>query len=133
MWEVFRYNVDSDVGEKVLEGTYWNEDEFGEHTKDILQEVAPTQSVIPKDLVSDTMQHGEWGQFWARLCKETSSSESGLHFSHDIAGVQSRVISHFHATKALVALKSGLGLEQWSRGMLVILEKILGCRLFSKL
>ena len=48
----------SDVGEKVLEGTYWYEDEFDEHRKDILQEVACTQSMIPKNLVSDTMRPG---------------------------------------------------------------------------
>ncbi len=32
-----------------------------------------------------------------------------------------------------VVLKSGLGLERWSRGMLVMIEKIPGCQLISKL
>jgi hypothetical protein len=112
---------------------YRYEDGFDEHTKDILQEAACTRQAIPNDLVSDTIRHGEWGWFWTRLRKETLSSNSGLYFSHYIAAAQSNVISHFHMTKTSVALKLGLGLEQWSHRMSVMLEKILGCHLISKL
>jgi hypothetical protein len=93
MREVFGYKVDLEVGKEVLGGMYRYEDGFDEHMKDILQEAAYTQSAIPKDLVSDIIWHGKWGQFWALLRKETLSSESDLHFSHYIAGVQSNVIS----------------------------------------
>ncbi len=61
MQEVLKYNVNLDVGEEVLGGTYRYEDEFDEHTKDILQEAAPTQSAILKDSVSDAIRHKEWG------------------------------------------------------------------------
>jgi hypothetical protein len=39
------------------------------------------------------------------------SSESGLTFSHYKAGARSGIITHFHATKASVAIKTGIGLE----------------------
>ncbi len=61
------------------------------------------------------------------------SSESGLHFGHYIAGIQSDHISHFHALKAALIMKRGVVLKQWARGLLVMLEKNLGCALITKL
>ena len=76
---------------------------------------------------------GCWGGFWNKAREETSSSESGLTFSHYKAGARSSLITHFHATKSSVAIKLGVGLERWSRGLSVMLQKIPGCDLISKL
>ena len=65
--------------------------------------------------------------------EDTSSSESGIHFGHYKAGAQSISISHFHALKTSLALKRGIALTRWSRGLLVMLEKMFGCTLISKL
>jgi hypothetical protein len=93
---------------------------------------AQTWIVIPKDSVLDIICHGEWGQFWVRLRKETSLLESGINFSHYKAGAQSKAIPHFHATKTLVVLKSGLDSEGWSRRQSSMLEKIPGRHLILK-
>ncbi len=103
-----------------------------EHTKGVLQEVAYTQTIVPKNLVNDIICSGDWGSFWRCAREETSSTKSRLNFSHYKAGANSRLITHFHATGASVVLKSGLGLERWSRGMSVMLEKFPGCHLISK-
>ncbi len=76
---------------------------------------------------------GDWEVFWKKAKEETSSSESELHFSHYKAGAGSPLISHFHAMKSLVMLKMGFGCEHCARGLLVMIEKILGCQLISKL
>jgi hypothetical protein len=131
--EVFGYNVDFEMGKEVLEGTYSFNEDFDEYMKDIFQEAAQTRSVIPRDSVSDIICHGEWGWFWVRSREETSCLESELNFSHYKAGAQSKAISHFHATRTLVVLKSGLGLERWSRGLSSMLEKIPCCHLILKL
>ena len=60
-------------------------------------------------------------------------SESGLHFGHYKAGAESDLISQFHAMKLSLALRRGIGLERWSRGLSVMLEKMFGVRLVSKL
>jgi hypothetical protein len=75
----------------------------------------------------------DWRNQWKGRREVTSSSESGLHFGHYIAGIQSDHISHFHALKLLLVLKRGVVLGRWSWGLSVMLEKILGCVLITKL
>lgn len=131
--EVFGYNADWIAGDEVLEGTYWYEPDFDESTREICEELTAIRDMIPADSVSDTIRCGDWGKFWSRAREETSSSESGLHLSHYKAGAVSPLISHYHSVKASVTLKTGYGLERWLRGMSVMLEKVPGCQLITKL
>ena len=65
--------------------------------------------------------------------EDTSSSESGLHFGHYKAGIHLPLITAFHALKATLIMKRGIVLERWSRGLSVMIEKMFGCTLVSKL
>ncbi len=65
--------------------------------------------------------------------EDTSSSQSDLHFGHYIAGTDCDYISQFHALRVLLALKKGIALERWSKGLSVMLEKMFGVQLVSKL
>jgi hypothetical protein len=65
--------------------------------------------------------------------EDTSSSQSGLHFHHYNAGTDCNFISQFHALQVSLALKKGIALERWSKGLSVMLEKMFGVRLVSKL
>ena len=131
--EEFGYNADTEAGEEVLEGVFQFDEEFDEHTRDIMEETSRTRAIIPKNSVDDIIRSGCWGSFWSKAREETSSSESGLTFSHYKAGTNSHLITHFHATKSSVAIKAGIGLERWSRGLSVMLQKIPGCNLIAKL
>jgi hypothetical protein len=57
----------------------------------------------------------------------------GSIFGHYIAGTQSDHISHFHALKATLIMKRGIVLDRWARGLSVMLEKMFGCALITKL
>ena len=70
---------------------------------------------------------------WKRAREETSSSRSGLHFGHYIAGIDSDYVSHFYALKAALLLHHGLVLERWAQGLSVMLQKLCGCSLITKL
>ncbi len=61
------------------------------------------------------------------------SSELGLHFGHYIVGCKSDIVVHYHTARVLVVLAHAIQLERWSRGLLVMLEKMLGVTLVSKL
>ncbi len=61
------------------------------------------------------------------------SSESSLHFGHYKAGASSDIVSHAHAVKTSIALARGFGLSRWSQGLSIMLEKVHGCSLISKL
>jgi hypothetical protein len=65
--------------------------------------------------------------------EDTSLSQSGLHFGHHIAGADCNYISQFQALCILLALKKDIALERWSNGLSVMLEKMFGVRLVSKL
>ena len=58
---------------------------------------------------------------------------SGLSFGHYKAGAQSQIISHFHALKSSLLLRRGIALNCWSHGLSVMLEKMVGCSLVTKL
>ena len=58
---------------------------------------------------------------------------SGLHFGHYIAGADCNYIYQFHALWVSLALKKGIALERWANGLLVMLEKMCGVWLVSKL
>ncbi len=60
-------------------------------------------------------------------------SISGEHFGHYIAGTQSDHMSHFHSLKATLIMKRGIVLDRWARGLLVMLEKMFGYALITKL
>ena len=64
--------------------------------------------------------------------REKLSSVSGLHFSHYKVGAKSDMISHLHALKTSVALRRGVFLARWAKGLLVMLEKILGSTFLTK-
>jgi len=70
---------------------------------------------------------------WKRAKEETSSSRSGLHFGHYMAGIESEYISHFHALKAALIFHHGLVLDRWAQGLSVMLQKLFGCSLITKL
>ncbi len=62
-----------------------------------------------------------------------SSSESGLHFGHYIAGCASEQVAHLHALKSTLVVSNEIVLDRWARGLLVMLEKLFGCALITKL
>ncbi len=58
---------------------------------------------------------------------------SRRHFSHYKAGLHSACISHLQLLFASIIIKRGIVLEWWSQGLFVMLEKIFGCALITKL
>ena len=60
-------------------------------------------------------------------------SQSGLHFGHYIASTDCDYLSQFHALSVSLALKKGIELEQWSKGLSVMLDKMFNVLLVSKL
>ena len=67
------------------------------------------------------------------VIKETSLSESGLHFGHYVVGSASEIISYYHAAWVTTVIAHAIQLERWSRGLSVMLEKTLGVTLVTKL
>jgi hypothetical protein len=102
-------------------------------TRELFEEIALIRSMVPSDLVNGLILREHWQQRWKKVKEDTSSSQSGLHFGHYIAGTDCDYISQFHALQVSLALKKGIALERWLNGLSVMLEKMFGVRLVSKL
>ncbi len=50
-----------------------------------------------------------------------------------MAGIESKYISHFHALKATLIFQHGLVLDCLAQGLSVLLQKLYGCSLITKL
>jgi hypothetical protein len=88
---------------------------------------------VPKNLINLSVNSNDWKMQWRGKREATSSSESGLHFGHYISGCASEQISHFHALKSTLVVNKGIVFDRWVRGLSVMLEKLFGCALITKL
>ena len=133
MREAFGYLATTIAARQVLEGSYNYPADFDEATKELCEACARIRLGVPARSVNTTVKHEEWADCWSKANEKTSSSESGLHFGHYKAAARSPIASHLHALKTTIALKHGFALDRWSRGLSVMLEKMFGCTLISKL
>ena len=129
----FGYNADTPAAAAVLRGDYHPEFEIEEATQELFEVIAEIRDRIPQDSISSIIKHGQWSEFWCKSKEETSSSRSGRHFGCYKAGASSAIISHFHALQTSVVLQRGIKLDRWAQGLSVMLEKVQGCSLISKL
>ncbi len=129
----FRYTATTLTAQSVLDGTYNFPSNIDKATKELFVEIAKICSLVPPNSVTGTILQERWQQRWKKVKEDTSSSQSGLHFGHYIAGTDCDHISQFHTLRVSLALKKGIAMKQWSNGLLVMLEKMFGVRLVSKL
>ena len=129
----FGYSATSPTARSVLDGTYEFPPEMDAATRELFEEIAHIWGMVPSDSVNGLISRERWQQRWKKVKEDTSSSQSGLHFGHYIADTNCDYISQFHALQVSLALKKGIALERWSKGLSVMLEKMFGVRLISKL
>ncbi len=70
---------------------------------------------------------------WNTAMESTSSSTSCRHFGHYKAGLSPEYITYLHALQVTLITRQGMVLERLSKGLSLILEKIFGCLLITKL
>ncbi len=72
-------------------------------------------------------------RFWRKVNKFTSLSMSSVHYGHYKAAIQDELSSAVLALQLTVIVQSSVPPENWSVGLQVMLEKILGVCLVKKL
>jgi hypothetical protein len=133
LWGQFGYTATSPMARSVLDGTYDFPPEMDKTTRELFEEIALIRSMVPSGLVDGLISHERWQKQWWKVKEDMSLSQSSLHFGHYIVSLDCNCISQFHALQVLLALKWGIALERWSNGLSVMLEKMFGVRLVSKL
>ena len=80
------------------------------------------------------MKHqSHFQHYWRRMKERTASSFSGRHFGNYKAAAHSDFLSEVHAKTIELVTKTGATPDRWSKGLLVMLEKIAGVALVTKL
>ncbi len=133
LFEDIRYLATTPASKAVLDGTYLPPSDSDTATKELFNKIEAIRRMIPKDSVSLVITPVQWKWYWEAVNEETSSSELGLHFGHYIVGCKSDIIAHYHAARVTVVLAHAIQLKRWSRGLSVMLEKMLGVMLVTKL
>ncbi len=126
----FGYTATSPTAQSVLDGTYNFPPDMDDATRELFEEIAHIRSKVLLDSVNGLISQERWQQQWKKVKEDTSSSQSGLHFGHYIAGMDCNYILQFHTLLVSLALKKGIALEWWSNGLSVMLEKCSVCGLF---
>jgi hypothetical protein len=117
----------------VLERSYDFPPGIDKSTKELFEECTKMQSIVPANSVTGIVSREQWQQRWKRVKEDTSLSPSGLHFWTLHCQGRFDYTSQFHTLYISLALKKGIALECWANGLLVMLEKMFGKRLVSKL
>ena len=121
--QIFGYNSDTETARAILVGIYNYPEYFDQVTKEFCQECMRLREKIPVNSVNTVITTVRWKSQWRGGKESTSSSESGLHFGHYIAGASSNIISGMHAAKATIIINTGEVLERWARGLLVMMRR----------
>ena len=129
----FSYMANSSSSQAVLDGQYKYSEDFDAGTRELLEEVTRIKALVQGNTVDTCVRRPRWIAKWRKAKERTSSSHSGLHFSHYIAGASSQLLSHHHALKVSICSKHGFSLERWKEGLTCILEKLPGNCLVTKL
>ena len=75
----------------------------------------------------------DFKQYWTRQKEATSSSLSGVNFSHMKVSMRSEMISQFLCEQLTLIGQTGIPPNRWSKGLQVMLEKVEGNTMVEKL
>ena len=133
LFELLGYNADTEAGTQILEGTFEPPPGTDPATIIILKEIARIWKLMGEGEVNIIITKEDFQHYWRRMKERTASSYSRRHFGHYKAAAHSEYLSEVHARMLSLTTKTGTTPERWSKGLSVMLEKIAGVALVTKL
>ena len=124
---------DTAAAAAILEGTYVFPPNLDPATRLLLEEAARTFALLSRREVSTYVTVEDFQYYWKRARERTSSSYSGLSFSHYMAAAHDDELSLLHASKLSACAAKGVPLSRWGIGVTVLLEKICGNNFMHRL
>lgn len=133
LFDLLGYSADTETAEQILQGTWVPPPGTHPATLLLLEEIARIWKKMEDGEVSIVISPDDFEYYWKRVKEKMSSSYSGLHFGHYKAAAFSSFLSKVHALKLSIITKTGSVPERWAQGLNVMLEKVAGIALVTKL
>ena len=127
------YGANSETAIEILEGRFTPPEGTDGPTLLLLDEIARIWSEMEGGNVNIVVTKDDFQYFWKRMNERTASSYSKLHIGHYKSAAYSEELSQIHALKLSLISQTGSAPERWARGLSVMLEKIAGVALVTKL
>ena len=133
LFNLLGYSANSETAVEILEGRFVPPPGTDGPTVLLLEEIARIWSQMEAGQVDIVVTKDDFQHFWKRMNERTASSYSKLHIGHYKAAAYSDELSTAHSLKLSLISQAGAAPERWSRGLSVMLEKIAGVALVTKL
>ena len=133
LFELLGYSANTETAIEILEGRFTPPDDTDGPTLLLFEEIARIWALMEAGEVDIVVTKDDYQHFWKRMKEKTSSSYSKLHIGHYKAAAHSDVLAEIHALKLSLISQTGSAPERWARGLSVMLEKIAGIALVTKL
>ena len=118
---------------KIHDGTYDYPLDTNVWTKNILQKAQYTFSQMSGVEIATTVTTEDFSYYWQKVNKQTSSSFSGITFSHYKAAAFNPMLLAMHTAYLTACARKGIPLARWGIGLTVLLEKIISNNFVHKL
>jgi hypothetical protein len=102
---------DTECTQKILEGMYKYPPDTNKWTKKILQEAQMTFSQMSGTEIATMITTEEFQNYWQRVDERTSSSFSGIMFSHYKAAAFHYMLSAMHGAYLTACTRKGIPLK----------------------
>ena len=118
---------------EILEGTFKPPKGTDPATVIILNEISRIWRLMVDGEVSIIITKEDFQHYWKRVKERIASSFLGRHFGHYAAVAHSDLLSEAHARHLALVTKTGADPKRWSKGLSVMLQKIAGVAVVTKL
>ena len=127
--------TDNKVAQEIIMGTYTIPPDMDEGTALLLAEIGKVGKAVrargqPEHLL---VTKEDYQSYWPRLKENTSSSFSGFHLGHHMSAAKSDEMSTLLADQMNLIISSGVCPSRWGVALQVLLEKVAGECLVTKL
>jgi len=127
------FSGDGPAVEAILRGEYTFPTGTDPYTELLMLEAAVLFSSLGEQGIDDWVHSHDFQHYWLHACERTESSKSQLHFGHYMAGSHDKEITELHVSSLNTIREIGIAPERWRCSVTVLLEKVFGVRLITKL
>ncbi len=99
----------------------------------VLEEIVRLFGTLQDGHTKITLGAEDFQYYWRRVREKTSSSISGIHFGHYKTATYLAILTDFFARMITMIARCGCPPERWGHSLQVLLEKIAGIALVTKL